>query len=79
MDVTLSVRFSGLPNNAKLELIKAEKSRAEQDVVIALQLETGERHQGTFAPSTTLWSFLLHWENEIRYLLCSIWFIILDL
>jgi hypothetical protein len=41
--VTLSVRYANLPNNCKLELIKAEKSRVEQEVVIALQLEISHK------------------------------------
>lgn len=63
LDVTLSVRYANLPNNAKLELVKSEESRAESDVLIALQLESGERLQNTFSPGITLWEVLLHWEN----------------
>ena len=64
LDVTLSVRYANLPNNCKLELIKAEKSRVEQEVVIALQLENGERLQGSFLPTITLWDLLLYWESN---------------
>ncbi|XP_052071429.1 tether containing UBX domain for GLUT4-like [Mytilus californianus] len=64
LDVTLSVRFANLPNNCKLELVKSEKSRVEQEVVIALQLENGERLQGSFSPTISLWELLLHWENK---------------
>ncbi|KAK3091799.1 hypothetical protein FSP39_022712 [Pinctada imbricata] len=63
LDVTLSVRFANLPNNAKLELVKSQSSRAEEDVLVALQLENGERLQQKFSPSTKLWDILLHWEN----------------
>ena len=63
LDVTLSVRYANLPNNCKLELVKSEESRAESDVLIALQLESGDRLQHTFSPGTTLWEVLLHWEN----------------
>ena len=63
MDVTLSIRFANIPNNAKLELVKSESSRAEQDVLIALQLESGERLQEKFPPSTAIWDILVHWEN----------------
>lgn len=63
-DLTLSVRYSNLPNNAKLELVKAEKPRAETDVTIALQLENGERVQQEFNPGTSLWDILLFWENK---------------
>ena len=61
--MTLSVRFANLPNNAKLELVKSEESRAESEVLIALQLESGERLQHSFSPGTTLWEILMHWEN----------------
>ncbi|XP_071130006.1 tether containing UBX domain for GLUT4-like isoform X1 [Mytilus edulis] len=64
LDVTLSVRFANLPNNCKLELVKAEKSRVEQEVVIALQLENGERLQGSFSPTISLWELLHHWESK---------------
>ncbi|XP_062591287.1 tether containing UBX domain for GLUT4-like [Saccostrea cucullata] len=63
VDVTLSIRYSNLPNNVKLELVKSESSRAEQDVLIALQLEDGQRLQHTFPPATSLWDMLQHWEK----------------
>ena len=63
LDVTLSVRYANLPNNAKLELVKSEQSREESEVLIALQLENGERLQQSFSPGTTLWEILAHWEN----------------
>lgn len=63
LDVTLSVRYANLPNNAKLELVKSEKSREESEVMIALQLEGGDRLQHTFSPAAALWEVLLHWEN----------------
>ena len=63
LDVTLSVRYANLPNNAKLELVKSEKAREESEVLIALQLESGERLQHSFSPGVTLWEVLLHWEN----------------
>lgn len=62
LDITLSLRYANLPNNAKLELVKSETSRAEQDVLIALQLENGERLQNKFSPSVSLWEILSHWE-----------------
>lgn len=64
LDVTLSLRYANLPNNCKLELIKSEKSRIDQEVIIALQLENGERLQGSFSPNTTLWDLLQHWESK---------------
>ncbi|XP_052791163.1 tether containing UBX domain for GLUT4-like [Mya arenaria] len=64
LDLTLSMRYANLSNNAKLELVKCEKSRAESAVLIALQLEGGERLQGEFEPGTTLWELLQHWEGQ---------------
>ena len=63
LDVTLAVRYANLSNNAKLELVKSEKSREESEVLIALQLEGGDRLQHSFSPGVTLWDVLLHWEN----------------
>ena len=64
IDLTLSVRYSNLPNNAKLELVKAERSRAETDVTIALQLESGDRLQNTFSPAVSLWEVLQHCDQQ---------------
>ncbi|KAL5018839.1 hypothetical protein ScPMuIL_004561 [Solemya velum] len=63
LDVTLSIRFAGIPNNVKLELVKSDSSREEKEVMVALQLESGERLQSKFLPNVTLWDLLLHWEN----------------
>lgn len=54
LDTSTSIQFSGLPNNAQLELTPATKTRAESDVTIALNLESGDRIMGTFSPGTTL-------------------------
>lgn len=54
LDTTTSIQFSGLPNNAQLELTPATKTRAESDVYIALNLESGGRLMGTFNPDATL-------------------------
>lgn len=54
LDTSTSIQFSGLPNNAQLELAPATKTRAESDVTIALNLESGNRLMGTFNPGATL-------------------------
>lgn len=64
LDVTLTVRYAGVPNNAKLELVKAAKARTETDVMIALQLADGQRLQDNFSPNTTLWRLLEHFEHQ---------------
>ena len=58
------MRFAGLPNLAKLELVKASHSREETGVTIALQLENGERLQQQFLPKVSLWNILKHWEKH---------------
>ncbi|XP_069124514.1 tether containing UBX domain for GLUT4-like [Argopecten irradians] len=64
LDLSLSMRYANLANNAKLELVKSQASRAVQDVTIALQLESGSRLQGKFPPQTSLWDILVHWEQK---------------
>lgn len=54
LDTSTSIQFSGLPNNALLELTPASKVRKESDVYIALNLESGGRLMGTFNPDATL-------------------------
>jgi len=54
-DLTLTFRFSGLPNNCLLELFETEKPRDEDtEVVLCVQLENGERFQGNFKSNQTL-------------------------
>ena len=66
LDLSHTVRLSGLPNLAKLELVKSDVSRAEEQVIVALQLPNGERLQSEFPPSTTLWDLLLAWEAKSK-------------
>uniref|UniRef100_A0A182MQD3 UBX domain-containing protein n=1 Tax=Anopheles culicifacies TaxID=139723 RepID=A0A182MQD3_9DIPT len=55
LDLTTMFRFSGIPNNALLEMAKAKQIRTEEDVTVQLQLEDGTRSEnGTFKPSQTL-------------------------
>ncbi|KAF2904189.1 hypothetical protein ILUMI_01981 [Ignelater luminosus] len=58
LDTTTIIRFSGLPNNAQLELAQATKTRSEGTVILALQLENGTRLTGDFTPANTLWDVL---------------------
>lgn len=59
LDTTSILRFSGLPNNAQLELIEAQKSRKESDVVLGIHLEDGRRIMGNFTPSHSLWEVMM--------------------
>uniref|UniRef100_A0A182N8G8 UBX domain-containing protein n=1 Tax=Anopheles dirus TaxID=7168 RepID=A0A182N8G8_9DIPT len=56
LDLSTMFRFSGLPNNAQLEMAKAKRARTEDaDVTVQLQLEDGSRTaNGTFRPAQTL-------------------------
>lgn len=64
LDLSSTVRYSNLANNAQLELVKASKIRHEGLVSLALQLESGKRLVGDFAPLTTLWEVVNHWEES---------------
>uniref|UniRef100_A0A182W5N1 UBX domain-containing protein n=1 Tax=Anopheles minimus TaxID=112268 RepID=A0A182W5N1_9DIPT len=60
LDLTSMFRFSGIPNNALLEMAKAKQTRTEEDVIVQLQLEDGTRSEnGTFQPSQTLLNVLM--------------------
>nr|XP_019553225.2 tether containing UBX domain for GLUT4-like [Aedes albopictus] len=54
IDLSAMFRFSGLPNNALLEMAPATKTRTEEDIMLVMQLEDGTRLDGTFKPSTSL-------------------------
>ncbi|XP_018574322.1 tether containing UBX domain for GLUT4 [Anoplophora glabripennis] len=58
LDTTTTFRFSGLPNNAQLELVPALKIRNESDVILAVNLENGSRLIGNFSPNDTLLNVL---------------------
>lgn len=52
MDLTVPIRFSGLPNNALLEMIPVKKKRQEAHVTVALQLEENlQRFTENFMPT----------------------------
>lgn len=56
--MTSIFRFSGLPNNAQLELVEARKQRSESAVVLGVQIESGDRFTGEFVPSESLWNVI---------------------
>ncbi|XP_050295468.1 tether containing UBX domain for GLUT4 isoform X2 [Anthonomus grandis grandis] len=58
LDTTTAFRFSGLPNNAQLELADAIKNRCEKDITLAVNLENGTRITDTFSPNDTLLNVL---------------------
>ncbi|KAH0533771.1 tether containing UBX domain for GLUT4 [Cotesia glomerata] len=63
LDVNSIFRFTGLPNNAQLEMTPRPTERAMSVVTIGIQLENGQRLMGDFSPVTTL--------SEIINALCS--------
>lgn len=68
LDLSLQWRFANLPNNAKLEMVPAARSRVgpENTVRIALQLDDGSRLQDTFCSGRTLWELLSHFPQTRR-------------
>lgn len=54
MDISTTILFSGLPNNATLEMVAAQKQRTESSVTIGIQLENGNRLTGNFNPDDNL-------------------------
>ncbi|XP_008543249.1 tether containing UBX domain for GLUT4 [Microplitis demolitor] len=63
LDVNSIFRFTGLPNNAQLEMTPRPTEREMSVVTIGIQLENGQRLMGDFNPDTSL--------NEIINTLCS--------
>lgn len=54
LDPNAILRFTGLPNNAQLEMVPCTKTRLNSTVTIGVQLETGERLMADCMPSVTL-------------------------
>ncbi|XP_014469701.1 PREDICTED: tether containing UBX domain for GLUT4 [Dinoponera quadriceps] len=54
LDLNTSFRFTGLPNNAQLEMVACTKVRSMSNVTIGIQPEDGERVTREFSPNTTL-------------------------
>ncbi|PNJ87321.1 ASPSCR1 isoform 4, partial [Pongo abelii] len=65
LDLSLQWRFANLPNNARLEMVPASRSREgpENMVRIALQLDDGSRLQDSFCSGQTLWELLSHFAQ----------------
>lgn len=58
LDLTIMYRFSGLANNATVEMVEAKLKRKENDVLIGIQLEDGTRLTSTFRPTAFLLDLL---------------------
>ncbi|XP_076336224.1 tether containing UBX domain for GLUT4 [Tachypleus tridentatus] len=64
LDLSLSVRFSNLPNNGLIEMCPASKLRTDGVVTLGLQTETGERLLHDFQSSKSLWDIISYWIKE---------------
>lgn len=54
LDLNTIFRFTGLPNNAQLEMVACKKARSSSNVTIGIQPESGERIMRDFLPNATL-------------------------
>lgn len=54
LDTSIPIRFSGLPNNALVEMIPISKLRSEGELILGVHLESGERVTGSFKPQDKL-------------------------
>jgi len=69
VDLSSTVRFSGIPNNGTLELVELgeeERMKAvqEEEVSVCLQVPSGERLTGSFPPSTSLGEVVAKWGDQ---------------
>jgi len=70
VDLSSTVRFSGLPNNATLEMVKLSEEEAaliisKQTVSVCLQTPSGERLVETFPASTNLGQVVGKWKEKL--------------
>ncbi|EDO44862.1 predicted protein [Nematostella vectensis] len=65
VDETLPVRYSGLSNNAHLELVPHTKtSSTGACCTVGLQLASGDRLVKEFPPTHSLWDVISHWDTD---------------
>lgn len=70
IDLSTTVRFSGLPNNATLEMVRLSEEEAallssKQEVSVCLQTPSGERLVETFLAVTTLGQVVGKWKEKL--------------
>ncbi|CAM9352628.1 unnamed protein product [Choristocarpus tenellus] len=68
VDLSQPFRFTGIPQNATLELMEearetAAGSAAARKVRVAMRLPGGRRVQASFSPDATLCDLLIFWGN----------------
>lgn len=54
LDPNTIFRFTGLPNNAQLEMVACTRARSTSNVTLGIQPEDGERVLREFPPDATL-------------------------
>lgn len=70
IDLSSTVRFSGIPNNASLEMVRLTEEEAalissKQEVSVCLQTPSGERLVETFPSSATLGDVVGKWRAKL--------------
>ena len=70
VDLSSTVRFSGLPNNATVEMVKLSEEEAaiiisKQVVSVCLQIPSGERLVESFPASTNLGEVVGKWNEKL--------------
>ncbi|XP_042224399.1 tether containing UBX domain for GLUT4-like isoform X2 [Homarus americanus] len=63
LDISSTVRYSGLPNKCQLELVKIDVPRTAKNVVVNIATDSGLRLTHEFPATTTLWEILSYHEQ----------------
>ncbi len=58
LDLSLTIRFANIPNNAHFDLKSAPIQRKESKITLALQLESGDRKIDDFDSNQNLWDII---------------------
>jgi tether containing UBX domain for GLUT4 len=74
VDVTMTYRLSGIPNNAQLELKKNDVPRSYSEVILSLQMDDGTRlNTNSFKPNiTSLYDVLVLYSTQNEQVKSSI-------
>ncbi len=58
LDLSLTIRFANIPNNAHFDLKSAPIQRKESKITLAVQLESGDRKIDDFDSNQNLWDII---------------------
>lgn len=86
LDLNTTFRFTGLANNAQLEMVACTRARPASNVTIGIQPEDGKRVMREFSPNTTLAqaltdiypdsdlerAVLIYMHSEVRLHVCCV-------